>query len=67
MDWINLTLSTEALLFFETSVTIHPTNQRCVPAGMRFQQNRFENLKPYTAQYIIQASDRLFKWQKDEP
>jgi hypothetical protein len=29
MDWINLALSIEALLFFETSVTIHLTTQRC--------------------------------------
>jgi hypothetical protein len=67
MDWINLALSIEALLFFETLVTIHLTTQRCVPAGMRFQQHRRENLKSHIVQHIIQVSDKLFKWQSFDP
>jgi len=67
MDWINLALSIGALLFFETSLTTHLATQRCVPAGMRFQQHRCQNLKPHIAQHIIQASDKLFKWQSYDP
>ena len=67
MDWFNLALNIEALLFFETSVTLHLTTQRCVPAGMRFQQHRFENLTSHIAQHIIQASDKLLKWQSFDP
>jgi len=67
MDWINLVLSIEALLFFETSLTVYLTTQRCIPAGVRFQQHRCENLKSHIAQHIIQASGKLFKWQSFDP
>jgi hypothetical protein len=67
MDWINLALSIDTLIFFETSITIHLTTQRCVPAGMRFQQHRCEYLKSHIAQHIIQTSDKLFKWQSFDP
>jgi len=67
MEWINLALSFEALLFFETSLTTHLATQRCLPAGMRFQQHSCENLKSHIAQHIIQASDKFFKWQSYDP
>jgi len=67
MEWINLALSIEALLFFETSLTTHLASQHCLPAGMRFQQHSCENLKSHIAQHIIKASGKLSKWQPYDP